>query len=63
MMTDIKQSTLLGLALHELTSLVEESGQPQYRAQQLFEAIYRQRVESAEQISTLSQDFRLTLVQ
>jgi 23S rRNA (adenine2503-C2)-methyltransferase len=63
MMTDIKQSTLLGLALHELTSLVEESGQPQYRAQQLFEAIYRQRVESAEQISTLSQEFRLTLVQ
>src|SRR5437867_6047330 len=63
MMTDIKQSTLLGLALHELTSLVEESGQPQYRAQQLFEAIYRQRVESAEQISTLSPEFRLTLVQ
>jgi 23S rRNA (adenine2503-C2)-methyltransferase len=63
MMTDTKQSTLLGLALHELTSLVEESGQPQYRAQQLFEAIYRQRVESAEQISTLSQEFRLTLVQ
>jgi len=63
MTTDIKQSTLLGLALHELTSLVEESGQPQYRAQQLFEAIYRQRVESAEQISTLSQEFRRTLVE
>jgi len=63
MMTDIKQSTLLGLALHELTSLVEESGQPQYRAQQLFEAIYRQRVASAEQISTLSQEFRAALVQ
>jgi 23S rRNA (adenine2503-C2)-methyltransferase len=63
MMTDKKQSTLLGLGLHELTSLVEESGQPQYRAQQLFEAIYRQRVESAEQISTLSQEFRLALVQ
>src|SRR5438445_2870836 len=63
MMTDTKQSTLLGLGLHELTLLMEESGQPQYRAQQLFEAIYRQRVESAEQISTLSQEFRLTLVQ
>src|SRR6266480_5045249 len=63
MMTDTKQSTLLGLGLHELTSLVEESGQPQYRAQQLFEAIYRQRVESAEQISTLSKEFRLSLVQ
>ena len=63
MTANMKQNTLLGLGLHELTSLVEESGQPQYRAQQLFEAIYRQRVESAEQISTLSQEFRLTLVQ
>ena len=63
MMADMKQSILLGLGLHELTSLVEESGQPQYRAQQLFEAIYRQRVESAEQISTLSQEFRRTLVE
>jgi 23S rRNA (adenine2503-C2)-methyltransferase len=63
MTTEIKQRTLLGLALHELTSLVEEAGQPQYRAQQLFEAIYRQRVESAEHISTLSKEFRLALVQ
>src|SRR6202171_2291388 len=63
MMADMKQSILLGLGLQELTSLVEESGQPQYRAQQLFEAIYRQRVESAEQISTLSQEFRRTLVE
>jgi len=63
MMTNTKQSTLLGLNLHELTLLVEESGQPQYRAQQLFEAIYRQRVGSVEQISTLSQEFRAALVQ
>jgi 23S rRNA (adenine2503-C2)-methyltransferase len=63
MMTNTKQNILLGLGLQELTSLVEESGQPQYRAQQLFEAIYRQRVGSAEQISTLSQEFRAALVQ
>src|SRR5256884_2675003 len=64
MMTNTKQQNiLLGLDLHELTLLVEESGQPQYRAQQLFEAIYRQRVGSAEQISTLSQEFRAALVQ
>src|SRR5947207_7355065 len=63
MMSNTKQSTLLGLNLHELTLLVEESGQPQYRAQQLFEAIYRQRVGSVEQISTLSQEFRAALVQ
>src|SRR5712692_11915464 len=62
-MSEAKQSTLLGLGLQELASLVEESGQPHYRAQQLFEALYRQRVESAEQISTLPQDFRLSLVQ
>jgi len=63
MMTNTKQSTLLGLGLHELTLLVEESGQPQYRAQQLFEAIYGQRVASPEQISTLSQEFRAALLQ
>src|SRR5438876_3333777 len=64
MMTNTKQQNiLLGLGLHELTLLVEESGQPQYRAQQLFEAIYRQRVGSAEQISTLSKEFRCALVQ
>ncbi len=63
-MTNTKQQNiLLGLGLHELTLLVEESGQPQYRAQQLFEAIYRQRVGSAEQISTLSQECRAALVQ
>src|SRR2546421_2839613 len=64
MMTNTKQQNiLLGLGLHELTLLVEESGQHQYRAQQLFEAIYRQRVGSAEQISTLSQECRAALVQ
>src|SRR5438552_8317086 len=64
MMTNTKQQNILvGLGLHELTLLVEESGQPQYRAQQLFEAIYRQRVGSAEQISTLSQECRAALVQ
>ncbi len=62
-MIEAKQSVLLGLGLQELTSLVAESGQPQYRAQQLFEALYRQRVKSAEQISTLPQDFRRSLEQ
>src|SRR5256712_9782141 len=60
-MTEAKPSTLLGLGLQELASLVEESGQPHYRAQQLFEALYRQRVQTAEQIATLPQDFRRSL--
>jgi 23S rRNA (adenine2503-C2)-methyltransferase len=36
-------------------------GEPSYRAQQLFEAIYRQRVTSLDEISTLPQDLRRRL--
>lgn len=50
--------TLLGLDLRELTVLAERLGQPGYRARQLFESLYRQRVGSASQISTLPQEFR-----
>ncbi len=57
------QNSLLGLQLPELATLVEEFGQPSYRARQLFEALYRQRVETAEQISTLPQDFRRGLTE
>jgi 23S rRNA (adenine2503-C2)-methyltransferase len=62
-MAELKQSTLLGLTLQELTQLAEEAGQPAYRSRQLFEAIYRQRIAAAEQISTLPQDFRASLSQ
>jgi len=62
-MHEIARNPLLGLHLLELTALVEEFGQPSYRARQLFEALYRQRVETAEQISTLPQDFRRSLVE
>jgi 23S rRNA (adenine2503-C2)-methyltransferase len=57
-MTEAKQNILLGLTLQELTLLVEEAGQPHYRGRQLFDALYGQRVSSAEQISTLPQEFR-----
>jgi 23S rRNA (adenine2503-C2)-methyltransferase len=57
-MTQPIQSSLLGLQLPELVALVEEFGQPPYRARQLFEALYRQRVDNADQILTLPQDFR-----
>jgi 23S rRNA (adenine2503-C2)-methyltransferase len=53
-----KQTTLLGLTLQELTLLAEEAGEPAYRGKQLFEAIYGQRVDSPEQISTLPVGFR-----
>jgi 23S rRNA (adenine2503-C2)-methyltransferase len=39
--------------LAELGALVEELNEPGYRAQQIFESLYRQRVQSPEQISTL----------
>jgi 23S rRNA (adenine2503-C2)-methyltransferase len=60
-MSQIAHTSLLGLQLSELTLLVEEFGQPAYRARQLFEALYRQRVETPDQISTLPQDFRGSL--
>lgn len=60
-MTDPIKNTLLGLTLQELTSIAEEHGQPSYRGQQLFEALYRQRVGSAEEISTLPSGFRARL--
>ncbi len=57
------QSELLGLDIQELTVLVQEAGEPDYRARQLFEAIYRQRVRSLEEISTLPLEFRRALSQ
>ncbi len=60
-MTKNKESGLLGLNLQELVTLVVEAGQPSYRAQQIFEAMYRQRVESVEEISNLPASFRQEL--
>src|SRR6266571_9582711 len=57
-MADFSQVALLGMDRAEATSLVESMGEPAYRTKQLLEAIYRQRVESVKQISTLSQDLR-----
>jgi len=61
-MTQVAHKSLLGLQLPELSELAEEFGQPSYRARQLFEALYRQRVATAEEISTLPQDFRQGLL-
>src|SRR6266852_8113556 len=62
-MDQMTHNSLLGLQLPELTALVEEFGQPSCRARQLFEALYRQRVKTSEQISTLPQDFRRSLAE
>jgi 23S rRNA (adenine2503-C2)-methyltransferase len=57
-MTDLPQISLLGLDRAEFATLVEGVGEPGYRAKQLLQAVYRQRVESIGQISTLSQPLR-----
>jgi 23S rRNA (adenine2503-C2)-methyltransferase len=62
-MTDSLQVALLGLDRAELTSLVESLGEPPYRGQQLRDAVYRERVESVEEISTLSQQLRRKLTE
>jgi len=60
-MSETLQRSLLGLDLQELTGVVEAAGEPGYRARQLFEAIYSQRVESIEEISPLPHVFRSEL--
>lgn len=62
-MSKSTQHALLGLDIQELTALVENSGEPAYRGRQLFQAVYGERVESPEQISTLPQSFRHSLVE
>jgi 23S rRNA (adenine2503-C2)-methyltransferase len=55
-------SSLLGMDRAEIAALVSEAGEPIYRAKQIMEAVYRQRVETLAEISTLPQEFRERLV-
>jgi 23S rRNA (adenine2503-C2)-methyltransferase len=52
---------LFGLSLAELTTLMERLGQRPYRATQLHQALYRQRITSLDEATTLSQALRDTL--
>ncbi len=60
-MKDSSQIALLGMDRDELASLVVSVGERAYRARQIAEAVYRQRVESVQEISTLSQLLRAKL--
>src|SRR4029077_2439164 len=51
-------NSLLGLDLQELTNLALGTGQPAYRGQQLFDAVYRQKIERLDQVSTLPLEYR-----
>ena len=61
MMPRSTHNSLLGLTLQELTNLVLESNQPAYRGHQLFDALYRQKLEQLDQISTLPREYRVRL--
>jgi 23S rRNA (adenine2503-C2)-methyltransferase len=57
-MAGTETSSLLGMDRRELAALVSEAGEPGYRAKQIMESVYRQRVESLAEISTLPLEFR-----
>jgi len=62
-MTALPQLELLGLTNQELTSLVESFGEPRFRARQLFDALYRQRLTALDDISTLPKSLRARLTE
>ena len=62
-MGELLPSSLLGMDREEIAALVSEAGEPSYRAKQIMDAVYRQRVETLEEISTLPLDFREWLEQ
>jgi 23S rRNA (adenine2503-C2)-methyltransferase len=62
-MTNRPSNSLLGLSLQELTNLALESTQPAYRGQQLFDALYRQRIDRLDEVSTLPLDYRARLAE
>ena len=55
--------TLLGLTFQELSLIVAEAGEPAYRARQLFQALYAERVASIEEVTTLPVNFRKALAE
>ena len=62
-MEGLSPISLLGLDRAELTSLVDGWGEPAYRGNQILDAVYRQRVESIDEISTLPQQLRAKLAE
>jgi 23S rRNA (adenine2503-C2)-methyltransferase len=54
---------LLGLNRQEVAELVEKAGEASYRAQQIMDGVYRERVQSLDQVSTLPRQLRENLSQ
>jgi 23S rRNA (adenine2503-C2)-methyltransferase len=49
---------ILGLDIQELTDLLKDWGEPRYRAKQLFQAIYQQRVTSLDEVTVFPKPLR-----
>jgi 23S rRNA (adenine2503-C2)-methyltransferase len=62
-MAEQPQTGLLGLDFQELSSIAQKHGQPEYRARQLFDALYPQRLPELDSVSTLPRQFRAVLRQ
>jgi 23S rRNA (adenine2503-C2)-methyltransferase len=62
-MNPVPQNTLLGMDRADLIALVSSLGEPAYRANQILDAVYRQRVDSTDKISTLPQQLRTKLAE
>ena len=61
--TDLSSARpLFGLSRPELAAMLVEAGEPAWRGQQLANALYRQRIQSVEEISTFSKELRERLV-
>jgi 23S rRNA (adenine2503-C2)-methyltransferase len=57
----VEEKPLFGMSLEQLTALMERLAQKPYRAAQLHEALYRQRIISLDEATTLPQNLRDTL--
>lgn len=53
--------TLFGLDYQELSVIAQKHGQPEYRARQLFDALYPQRRSALDSVSNLPREFRVAL--
>jgi 23S rRNA (adenine2503-C2)-methyltransferase len=54
---------ILGLNIQELTDVVARLGEPAYRAQQLFHAIYHQRISSLDALTTFPKSLRAAMTE
>jgi 23S rRNA (adenine2503-C2)-methyltransferase len=62
-MAHLTQFELLGLTNQELTAILDPLGEPRFRARQLFDALYRQRLTSLDEVSNLPKSLRSSLSQ